>query len=245
MFTPSRAAAALFLSSLASTASATVVNVDATITNFRYQLIDLTPDDGLSPWIRFDWMPSPKATLFYDPNWSREYAHNDNRDDQAVVLQHGADIVRGQVRPKLISLDLHIAEGSAQVFMERIASYSLSPNTGFVFSADATLSSSVAPGPQLYSYAGMSGMFMSAPDAVPLSFEGGALSSPGRPVSGTVSVGGASGALEGSGGLFLGANAIVSSLSPVPEPGRAALLAAGLALLWSWMRRRSVVTIKN
>ena len=223
----------LVLSASAGKSSAALVEVSAAVSNFTYQLIDLTPDDGLTPWIRFDWMASPKASLFYDPDWSREFAQNPNRDYEPVLLERGPDIVRGQVTPELVTLDLRIAEGSAQAYMEHIASYSISPNTRFVFSADAALDSSVAPGPRANAWAGMSGMFMLAPDGIPLSFEGGALTTPGGPVSGTVSVGAASGALEGSGVLFLGASAIASSLSPIPEPGQAGLLAAGLVLLWA------------
>ena len=203
-----------------------LVEVSASIANFQYQLFDLDPNDGIAPSIRFDLLPSPKASLYRDPYWMSLAAQNQNRDYQPVTLSHGRDTVSGRVEPDGASLGVSLRDGSAYVDMEQIASYSLSPNTRFVFSADAAVNSSAAPGAYAYAWSGLSGMIMPTPDSV-ISFEGGALESG----EGMVSVGAASGAVPASGVVFIGAHAHVSSINPIPEPGRAALLAAGLMLL--------------
>lgn len=212
-------------------AGAAGVEVSASARDFRYQLIDLAPEDGVDPWIRFEWLASPKASLFHDPAWSSEYAQNMNRDFEPVFLQNGPDMIRGQVTPEFVELDLSIQNGSAHVYMEHIASYSVSPNTRFVFTAAAAVDSAVEPGAYATTWAGLAGMFMAAPDSIPVSFEGGGLSTPSGPAAGTVSVSAASGELAGSGVLFMTAYASASSVSPIPEPGKMGMLGAGLLLL--------------
>ncbi len=56
--------------------------------------------------------------------------------------------------------------------------------------------------------------------------------------TGSVSVGAQSGPLEATGALFMGARAVVSGIAPVPEPGHAAMLAAGALLLAGHACRR-------
>ena len=127
-------------------ALAATVEVSASIANFQYRLTELAPDDGIAPWIRFDWQPAPKAALYDDPFWSYLVAQHPDRDYQPVTLTHGADTVRGQVTPDAAMPDAALDDDSAFIDMERIASYTVSPNTGFVFTADAEVQARAGAG---------------------------------------------------------------------------------------------------
>lgn len=234
-----RTTATIFIALAAATGTgvAAPVEVTASVTGFQYELVDLDQDDGVTPWIRFSWLDSPKAALYHDPAWSRLALDNPNRDGAPVSLSHGRDTAAGQVRPEFVRLALALWDGSALVDMERIASYSVSPNTRFVFTAQARVDVALQGEAYANAWAGFSGMFMATPASVPASFEGGALLPGMGPAM--VSVGAESGPGEGSGVLFIAAHAMASSLSPVPEPGPAAMLALGVLLLAGARRRHA------
>ena len=242
---PSLVAALLAIGS--GTAFAATVTVSGSVTNFRYQLIDLTPNDGVSPSIQFNWGLSPKGALYTQPDWTRLYAANDNRDAQPVNLTMGGSTLSGQVTLDAVTLDMRIVAGSGEAYMENLGFYTLSPNTRVIFSADATIAKSVEPGGFGAGWAGLAGMIDPVPGEVPISFTGGALEAGDRPASGLVSVSGESGAQSASGAMFITVYGRASSAftSPVPEPSAASMCAAGLALLAGLARRRSGRTPKR
>lgn len=233
--------AAALLAAASGTVIAATVTVSGSVTNFRYQLIDLTPNDGVTPSIQFYGHLSPKAALYVQPDWTRLYAANDNRDDQPVKLSMGGSTVSGQVTFDVVTLDMRIVEGSADAYMENLGFYTLSPNTRVIFSADATIAKSVEPGGFGDGWAGLAGMIDPVPGEVPISFTGGALEAGDGPASGVVSVSGESGPQSANGAMFITVYGRASSafLSPIPEPSSASMYAAGVALLAGLARRRN------
>lgn len=115
--------------------------------------------------------------------------------------------------------------------MEHIKSHSVSPNSRFILTAAAAVDSAVESGVDATNWAGLAGMFMVAPNSIPVSFAGGGFFAPSGSAAGTVSVSAGSVEPAGSGVLFITAYASASGVSPIGKPGKMAMLGAGLLQL--------------
>ncbi|ALK95771.1 hypothetical protein AB595_24035 [Massilia sp. WF1] len=234
--------AALFLATaLPATAATGPATASATIGNFSYRLIDLTPNDGQTPSLRLGtWSSDPFAIIFSDTAYRNQLVQHFRHDDGDVSVQFGDDVASAGMTLQNGHAAVGIGDRSGRAEASSFAYFDLSPNTRLEFLAYATGSTAVGAGEQAYADAGLSGKRF-AGSATPETdiYDMLFTNQPGSRER-WVEVDVTSGADPVSGYMTVVARAGASSLAPpttpVPEPAHAAMLLAGLLLLLPRLR---------
>jgi hypothetical protein len=215
------------------TAAADPATATASASNFNYTLIDLTPDDGKTPWVSLAPWGASETTVIYGDTMSSggTAAQNNHFDYGKAQAQAGSDVASGSVQPGQAQASIAISDRSGEAYAKDEYLFTLSPNTRLVFSAYATVDTAMDrisnPATAIAGLGGQQYGVYPNGDLI------GTLRLVERPGSqaGWVEVDVESGAGGTSGYIDVYALARVSNVSPVPEPSPALLLLAGLPLL--------------
>lgn len=214
------------------------VSASASLTNFRIELIDLRPDDGLTPWIEFG---TRNGALTMELNSYWPFYEQDTMTSTRLTT---LDLVLGDNR----------AWGAADAFgasarsssLDRAAmsavysnlSFSLSPYTQVVFRGDVAASADFNPHvEQSFLDVGFTG-YLSDWWSGYQPLAAGYSSDSGGSFDGTLSLNARTQADGAYGYLSMYASTQVwAPVTQVPEPAHGAMLLAGLAVL-AWLGRR-------
>jgi hypothetical protein len=196
----------------------------------RWELVDLTPDDGIAPWIGLN----AYATQSYASIYDQEGNEIDGvRIDQygKTGFDNGYASLHANTQPDAAGVLLTLHSGYGYVSANRSFRFTLSPNTQVNFHADASLwATPEAPGvswPNALAelYGSLPGYNDGERFMQTLRLTDGTLHD-------TLTVSAASQGDWANGYLALDAYAVAESLAaPVPEPATYGMLVAGLGLL--------------
>ncbi|MBQ5949464.1 PEP-CTERM sorting domain-containing protein [Massilia sp. ST3] len=208
---------------------------EASLGQLRYELVDLTPDDGQAPWLTL--APSYRGMTARIGGNDTEGPAKDLSANGTLELEAGADHGWGELRDD--GLANGASAGDSMVAVSGWASYLFwfSPNTRVIFQVDGR---SFTPGddPQgdYHAAVGMSGAWY-RPEG-PQEARVDLASSDGQGLrEGLLELTMRSDSAASNGSLNLNAYAW-ASVSPVPEPAQAAMLLAGGVGLLAWPRRK-------
>lgn len=205
--------------------------------NLGYRLIDLTPDDGIDPWIGLN----SYATLAYAQVYDQEGNEIDGtRIDRFGTAGFDNDYASLHVdaREAQASIQLTLHSGWGYAAADRSFRFILSPNTQVVFSAEADMwARPEAPGVSWpTAIAELHGSLHGINDGERFT---SAFHLTDGSQQGTLSVTAASQGEWVDGYLAFNAYAVAEShAAPVPEPASAAMLLAGLGWVVSACRRQ-------
>jgi hypothetical protein len=203
------------------------------INHFSYQLIDLAPDDGITPWITV----TPRGAfaevgLFDNPVFDPSgLIHEERYTTGTVELSDQDGSVTATSGVDFTSASTNLAFNSGYADAVTAFDFTLSPNTRVIFSGYATVDANVLPdNGSAYAESGLfGGIFL--PSGAEESFSGD-LSVFNGVDARTVFGGGDSGADVTTGWVQMQSVTQAASFAlPVPEPASAGMLAAGLLLL--------------
>lgn len=214
--------------------SATVPSrAEAAITSLGYRLIDLTPDDGLAPWIDLAGLWGSMSASIQRPSGGTLHDFLDQHGQ--LSLSDGGNAVFGNSSSDGLLLSLNLVDRNTYIAGTSDYSFRLSPNTQVIFTADA----------QVASYSGVNDVRTAASASLYGS------SYDGEQMPGTTSIGTSgtaqqsamleilyrSGSVEGGGFVSL-IGSLEGMVSPVPEPSRLPILLLGLPVVYAAARRR-------
>ncbi|MBZ2207499.1 PEP-CTERM sorting domain-containing protein [Massilia soli] len=204
----------------------------ASIFDFTYELIDLAPDDGITPSLIFT-VQSAGGTV----HANRDTFLGNPWDESRALAGYGAESIIQAPGRAFVEMDADGAAAGALAWRGAFAAsgrsvhdFTLTPMTHVVFSAIADLLVSHAPNnrPEAsQASAGLSGEMSAAPGQRTQFSSFVSLDSPGhsrRPLA----VHAITGNLAGAGTLMLDANAFAVGVSPIPEPPLRDMLLAGV-----------------
>jgi hypothetical protein len=228
---------ALAAGMLAGTAQAeTSMQGSAAINGFTYKLIDLTPDDGQTPWIKLGEANAfTYAALYGNQGFSGPTALSDfGVGNSASTVANGIGSAQAIMNNGFGVSFLDLNNNAGLSLTGNNLNFVLAPNTMVVFSASGAANLSYDPAQaSMHALAGIYGKAESGllfTSAIDLS----GASDAAFPLTASLS----SGANEMNANVSFQTTLQGNVLSPVPEPAEAGMLALGLALLPAWMRRR-------
>lgn len=200
--------------------------------NFRYELIDLAPDDGVTPSISF----YDRAAEIYLVQWSRGAPANEIRK---LLDEHGTATTEVEENFSTVtgtatgaSIDFNLLHRSAYASAKNWFAFTLSPNTRAVFTADYDTTLWIDPSAaqsasSVQFYGSINNALPGASELQALTIHHGTGSS-----AGSVSVMADTAAWSANGELSLYATGQVWTMpAPIPEPRQAGMLLAGAMLL--------------
>lgn len=232
------AAAVLSLSApLSAHADATA---SAQIGSFRYELIDLDPNDGIDSAITFTGTQTLLVSAYY-PDISLPPATVDigtSPGTAGIAVAAGTGSSTADATSALATATFTGAVGELASTAQVSRGFTLTANTQLIIYGDAAVSGIFDPSRYAYSYAGVYIAYLAEPgdlfDTYTDDFITSAWgSSESRELTATISSGDT--ALTGDFGLTIASNATVTA---VPEPSQYALMLLGLAGL-GWKLRRA------
>lgn len=218
------------------------IRSSASIGNFGYQLIDLTPADGIAPSIVFE----PRS-YFAEVLLQSDASGGGTPVSQATTHVFGTVDIRNANGRASATLGPNYS-GEVSVGIDSLGArggtrdevnFVLSPNARVIFSADGSVDvAPITPQANGFAIAELSGEISSPFTSHRTTFGSSVLSYYGSEDRG-LSVVANSGDDEAAGFLVVhtGVSA-VTSLAPIPEPGGAAMMLAGLGLLGAAGARR-------
>jgi hypothetical protein len=220
-------------------------SASAFLGNLAYELIDLTPDDGSTPYITFTGNTTTSATsnLYADPDFTQLAATLTmfGTDFGTTYVNNADGTASAAASPFGVGADVLMMSNSGFAQTSSTVDFILSANTRVIF----TVFGSVEAMPDFfndgyaYAYAGMYGELQNdASDGV--NNFGASMYSLFLREERYLAASGQTQGLESSG--WLGMQSIVEGATmaaPVPEPGSVAMLAAGLGMLAGAARRRA------
>jgi hypothetical protein len=210
----------------------------ATIDNFSYQLIDLTPNDGATPWITLGPVGVYTMAALYDNGFDQAATvaeHKDAAGTSAAVNRTGTALGTSVDGFGKSFLDLGAYAGRA--FSANYIDFVLAPNTLALFFATGSASLNFDLGEAgMAAMVSLKGKVDSAayPNGLTFSSVINLVNPDEASFPLTISL--SSGAGEVGGRLSL-ETTVEGQITPVPEPAAAAMLLAGLGLLAAYVSR--------
>lgn len=231
-------ASALFAAGIGAAATASaqqLAGVD--VGQLRWELIDLTPDDGITPWIGVNSYATQSYASIYDQEGNEIDGVRIDRYG-ATGFDNGYASLQANAQPDAASVLLTLHSGYGYVSANRSFRFTLSPHTQVNFYADAALwATPEQPGvswPNALAelYGSLPGYNDGERFMQSLRLTDGTLHD-------TLSVTAASQGEWATGYLALDAYAVAEShAAPVPEPATYGMLLGGIGVLAAAGRRR-------
>lgn len=214
--------------------------VTASTSNFRYELIDLTPEDGSAPWISFSERQSSMTTAISmrEPPYDAE--QKSSRGFKELELRIDENLAWGETSLTGASSHASASDRSILSYISSDLQFVLAPFTEVRFWSDVSIvAAQDGDDEHASAAAGFSGEFrdevLGVQSLHTYLYAGGTDS-----VNGSVTTGARTSGQQGSGQLYIFANSSAwAGVSPVPEPAHGTMLLGGLALVGAalWRRR--------
>lgn len=229
--------AACFAGNAAMAQTGTTGNsAEASIGNLRYELVDLTPDDGETPWLSMGNYFSYASGRI--GGWGEGGPSDELREDGLLELVDGLSRVSGVMSPDRLSASALSVEHDTDISTYSSVGFMFSPNTRLILMADSEIDWASPSGSYNYTYAiaTLDGDVQGANGDVYSSSALMTSSGPGYQ-SAMLELIFRSGDIAASGNVSLSAIAR-AEVSPVPEPAQVSMLLAGCCAVAAVARRR-------
>lgn len=223
-------AALLFTSSACAQSAATS---SATIQNFGYELVDLTPGDGIAPAVQLSsGQRRTEANLYSYPARS-PVANARTLDYGSVTVNAAGNTAKSSLAPELARSEVAAEVASfAEAFSYDTIDFVLSPHARLIFSGDAHVAVQQNLASNVYASAKISGEIPSSPLLSTRSQFSSSIESALGENAQMLSVAVNSGADETAGFVQLRTDAqAVTSVPAIAEPPAVLMICAGLGLL--------------
>jgi len=214
-------------------------SASATLRNFTYELIDLTPDDDSLPSITFDGaFGFSQAVLYSIEGNLLGYGGTEVFGSGGFANNWGSG--SGFVTNDAVGGQLKVYSGIGIAISENLVNFVLSPNTRVIFSALSDVAAFYDPDTAAaYGSTAMLGELLDSNGGASLQFSSTMPLAYGHN-SGMLSVTANSAGSYASGWISMQSETVVLSVAaPVPEPVSAALMLAGLGLVRAVARRHA------
>lgn len=210
------------------------VSGEAAIGNLRYELIDLTPDDGATPWLNLEPLYSSASVRIGE--WDEGGPSDSLQGEGTLELADAGSSVYALIDGDGLRARSVAGQRDVDIRTDSSIGFTFSPNTRVIFMADAEVNAAAQSHAFNHSYASLSGIVYGANGDVTSNSHVTTSSGPGEQ-SVLLELIFRSADVTTSGHLSLGASTW-SQVSAVPEPAQVSLLLFGVGAVAAAARRR-------